>query len=53
MAGVNRVILVGYLGADPEVRYTKNRGSGSLAPYVLYMPRRFFNFFGLVGRNSP
>lgn len=25
MASLNRVTLIGYLGADPEVRYTKNR----------------------------
>ncbi|RPJ08762.1 MAG: single-stranded DNA-binding protein [Deltaproteobacteria bacterium] len=24
MAGVNKVILIGYLGADPEVRYSSN-----------------------------
>ena len=24
MAGVNKVILIGYLGQDPEVRYTQN-----------------------------
>jgi single-strand DNA-binding protein len=26
--GVNKVILVGHLGQDPEVRYMPNGGSG-------------------------
>ena len=25
MASLNRVTLIGHLGADPEVRYTQNR----------------------------
>ena len=28
-ASINRVILVGNLGADPETRYTQNGGGGS------------------------
>ena len=24
MAGINKVILIGHLGADPELRYTPN-----------------------------
>jgi single-strand DNA-binding protein len=39
MAGVNKVILVGNLGADPEVRYTA--GGTAVAKFSLATSRKF------------
>jgi single-strand DNA-binding protein len=39
MAGVNKVILVGNLGADPEVRYTA--GGTAVCKFSLATSRRF------------
>lgn len=39
MAGVNRVILIGHLGADPEVRYTAN--GAAVAKFRLATTEKF------------
>ena len=41
MAGVNKVILVGHLGADPEIRYTAD--GTAVATFRLATTRRWTN----------
>lgn len=38
---MNRVILVGRLVRDPEVRYSQNENSTAIARYSLAVPRKF------------
>jgi single-strand DNA-binding protein len=44
MAGVNKVILIGYLGADPEIRYTAD--GTAVATFRLATTRRWTNKSG-------
>ena len=49
MAGVNKVILVGNLGADPEVRYTA--GGTAVAKFSRATSRNFTGKDGRAGKD--